>query len=155
MAIVIEALAGHDRSRFNSGSEPLDRYLKQTASQDGKRHLASCYVAIDDSGDICGYYTLSATSVQVESLDDIARRKLPRYPDIPAILLGRMAVAKSAQGKGMGGVLVADAILRCRTSGIAAYVIVVDAKDQSAAEFYDKLGFTGLVDKPLRLFFRL
>ena len=92
------------------------------------------------------------TGVQTCALpiSDHAKR-LPRYPVIPAVLLGRLAIAKSHQGKRLGGALVADALLRAARSEVMAYAMVVDAKDEAAVRFYEHLGFTRLDDDPRRL----
>src|SRR5690606_17101043 len=78
-------------------------------------------------------------------------RKLPRYPAVPAVLIGRLAVATHAQGHGLGAALLCDAIARTDDSGIGAYALVVDAKDESAKAFYDHFGFIPLPGRPLRL----
>ena len=85
--------AEHDRADFRSGSEPLDRYLRERANQDFKRYVATPFVLYDlDAKKIAGYYTLAATGIQFEDLPEAMRKKLPRYPIVPAILLGRLAV---------------------------------------------------------------
>ncbi len=147
----IERLADHDRKSFACGSESLDRYFRDTASQDVRRRVASCFVAIGPQGDVAGYYTLAATSVMLDRLPPERARKLPRYPLVPAILLGRLAVAQSHQGKRLGGALVADAVIRAGSADIAAHLMVVDAKGETAARFYEHLEFTRLADNSLRL----
>ena len=147
----IERLADHDRKSFASGSETLDRYFRDTASQDARRRIATCFVAVGRQGDVAGFYTLAATSVMLDGLPIARAKKLPRYPLVPAILLGRLAVAKSHQGKRLGGALVADALIRAASGDIAAHLMVVDAKDETAARFYEHLEFTRLADDGLRL----
>jgi GNAT superfamily N-acetyltransferase len=147
----IERLADHDRTSFASGSESLDRYLREVASQDVRRRAAYCFVAIGPEGDVAGYYTLSAASVSLDKLPADRAKKLPRYPLVPAILLGRLAVARSHQGNRLGAALVADAMMRASSSDIAAHLIVVDAKDETAAQFYEHLEFARLPDDPRRL----
>jgi GNAT superfamily N-acetyltransferase len=129
---------------FESGSTDLDVYFRNLVSQDIRRNLASCYVALDSRDHVAGYYTLSATSLSVSALPVARIKRLPRYPDIPAILIGRLAVATAYQGKGLGLALVVDAAERTVRSGIAAYALAVDAKDENAAAFYAKLGFERL-----------
>lgn len=108
---LIEPLSGaQDRSRFVSGSEALDRYFREQASQDVKRRVATCFVAVGrDDKDVAGYYTLAASSVALGAFSPEIAKKLPRYPVVPAVLLGRLAVARHHQGKGLGGILLADA----------------------------------------------
>jgi GNAT superfamily N-acetyltransferase len=105
----------HDRSRFSSGSAALDRYFHEQASQDTKRRIATCFVAVSvEAKEVAGFYTLTATSVALSALAADIIKKLPRYPVVPAALLGRLAVAQNYQGKGLGGVLLGDAVLRTR-----------------------------------------
>lgn len=150
-AFRIEPLGNRDRKSFTCGSDPLDRYFREQVSQDIKRRIASCFVAIGPEGDIAGYYTLAATAIALDGLPPERAKKLPRYPIVPTILLGRLAIASSHQGKRLGAALVADAILRSTRSDVAGFAIVVDAKDETAARFYAHLDFVRLPDDPLRL----
>ena len=147
----IELLGAQDRSTFVSGSDALDRYLREQAKQDIRRRVASCFVAIDNDGVIAGYYTIAATSLILDKLSSERAKRLPRYPSIPAVLLGRLAVAQAHQGKRLGGALVADALLRATRAEVMAYAMVVDAKDAQAVTFYEHLGFERLVDDPHKL----
>lgn len=147
----IELLGKHDRSQFDCGSVELDRYLRERASQDMRRRVASCFVAVDQYEEVTGFYTLAATSLPVDQLSAERAKRLPRYPVVPAVLLGRLAVALAHQGRQLGGALVADAILRASHSEVMAYAMIVDAKDSSAAAFYAHLGFERLGDDPRRL----
>jgi predicted N-acetyltransferase YhbS len=155
MRYVIEPLGSHDSSAFISGSDALDSYLRQRASQDVRRRIASCFVAVTDAGEVVGYYTLAATGLAFGDLPAERVRKLPRYPTIPAVLLGRLAVATAHQGQRLGGALVADALARATKSDITAHLMVVDAKDAEAAGFYAHLGFEPLPSTPLRLIRKL
>jgi GNAT superfamily N-acetyltransferase len=141
----------HDRSAFFSGSDALDRYLKERASQDVRRRVAGCFVAVDHDKKIAGYYTLAATGVRLDALPEKIAKRLPRYPVVPAMLIGRLAVAASQQGKGLGGALIADAITRVDRLGIGAFALIVDAKDDRAKMFYEANGFVSLPDEELRL----
>jgi GNAT superfamily N-acetyltransferase len=147
----IELLSAHDRSAFASGSEALDRYLHQQAKQDMRRRVASCFVAVDAAGDIAGFYTIAASSLVLDLLPAEQAKRLPRYPTVPAVLLGRLAVAQAHQGKRLGGALVADALLRATRAEVMAYAMIVDAKDEAAVRFYQHLGFTRLGDDQRRL----
>ena len=143
----------HDRAGFASGSEALDRYFQTQASQDIKRRIATCFVAVgQDSRDIAGYYTLAATSVALNDLAPEIIKKLPRYPVVPAVLLGRLAVTRAYQGQGLGGVLLADALQRTSRAEFGVFAMVVDAKDESAQRFYEHHGFTLIPGEKRRLF---
>ena len=147
----IELLRGQDRKAFASGSAELDDYVRTRATQDMRRRVASCFVAVDDNNIVAGFYTIAATSLVLDGLRADHAIRLPRYPAIPAVLLGRLAVALSHQGKRLGGALVADALLRATHSEVMAYAMVVDAKDEPAARFYAHLGFERLGDDKRRL----
>lgn len=148
--------SSHDRSDFKCGNEPLDRYLKVQASQDVRRRVTACFVAVDiDTNEVAGYYTLASTSISINDLPEALRKKLPRYPMIPAVLMGRLAVASSSRGLGLGSVLLANALKRAIAAEIAAYALVVDAKDQSATAFYEHHGFMQLSEVETKLFLQL
>jgi GNAT superfamily N-acetyltransferase len=148
----IEPLSGHDRSKFFSGSEALDRYLREQASQDIKRRIATCFVAVgDESQEVAGYYTLTASSVAINAFPPEIIKKLPRYPVVPAVLLGRLAVTRHYQGQGLGGILLADALKRTSRAEFGVFAMVVDAKDEEAQRFYEHHGFTLLPVEQRRL----
>jgi GNAT superfamily N-acetyltransferase len=142
----------HDRSRFECGVEPLDRYFRIQAGQDARNNVAAPFVLVLSDGTIAGYYTLSSTAVQLAELPEQTVRKLPRYPLVPATLLGRLAVDRRQQGKGYGRFLLADALYRAVRSEIASFAVIVDAKDESARRFYDRESFLPLPDQPMKLF---
>jgi GNAT superfamily N-acetyltransferase len=151
--------SSHDRSEFESGVEPLDRYFRTQAGQDARKNLAAPFVLVLPDGTIAGYYTLSATSVQLAELPAQTVRKLPRYPLVPATLLGRLAVDWRHQGKGYGRFLLADALFlladalyRAARSEIASFAVIVDANDESARRFYERESFLPFADQPTKLF---
>ncbi|MDR0828126.1 MAG: GNAT family N-acetyltransferase [Desulfovibrio sp.] len=144
--------SGHDRGEFHCGSEPLDRYLREQVTQDTRRRVTACFVALTHKQRIAGYYTLASASVPLLDLPQEMRKKLPRYPAVPAVRMGRLAVDLSFAGQGLGGALLADAIARATNSEIAAYALIVDAKDERAAAFYYHYGFIALPDSSLMLF---
>lgn len=149
----IEALSSsHDRKGFVSGSEPLDQYLAERATQDVKRRISNCFVLLDAEGAVAGFYTLAAMSVPVGDLPPEETRKLPRYPLLPAALIGRLAIGQRYQGQGFGGALVLDAVQRSSRSDPAIFALLVEAKDDPAASFYGKLGFKAFADRPLTLY---
>ena len=155
MKLRIEPLSpAHDRARFVSGSAILDKYFRMQASQDLKRRIATCFVAVSEEGaEVIGYYTLTATSIALSALAEPIAKKLPRYPVIPAALLGRLAVARSHHGQGIGGVLLADALKRIARAELGVFAMVVDAKDDPAQRFYEHFGFTLLPGESRRRLF--
>jgi GNAT superfamily N-acetyltransferase len=145
----------HDRHSFHCGVEPLDRYLHLQAGQDQRRHVAACFILLDSALDrIAGYYTLSAFSVVGEALPAAFQRKLPKYGQIPATLLGRLAVDTEYRGLGLGGHLLVDALERAVMSSakVASWAVVVDAKDHAAKQFYSHYGFIELPETRGRMF---
>jgi GNAT superfamily N-acetyltransferase len=142
----------HDRSGFESGVEPLDRYFRLQAGQDARKNMAAPFVLVQPDGTIAGYYTLSSTSVQLAELPAQTVRKLPKYPLVPATLLGRLAVDRRHQGKGYGRFLLADALYRAAQSEIASFAVIVDAKDENARCFYERESFLPFPDTPMKLF---
>ena len=142
----------HDRGSFTSGIEALDRYLRSHAAQDARKNMAAPFVLVLPDGAIGGYYTLSSTGVKLTELPSDVARKLPRYPLVPATLLGRLAVDQNYQGRGYGRFLLADALFRAVRSEIASFAVVVDAKDEAARRFYERESFLPFADQPLRLF---
>jgi ribosomal protein S18 acetylase RimI-like enzyme len=145
----------HDRSTFNSGSESLDSYFKERVTQDIRRRVTACFVVLSHDGRIAGYYTLASASVFLGDLPAKLVKKLPRYPSIPAVRMGCLAVDQAFKGQGLGGALLADALTRVIRSQIAAYALVVDAKDDKAADFYRHHGFLETASNPLTLFLPL
>lgn len=144
MTFAIELLASHHaKAAFSCDVAPLDRYLKEQASQDMRRRATACYVARDEStGAIAGYYTIAAASVLLSDLPRSLEKKLPRYPDVPVARVGRLAVDKNYRGIKLGAALLHDAIERARRSEIMVYGVIVDAKDDEAVAFYEHFGFT-------------
>jgi len=138
----------HDRAAFSSGVEPLDRYLQVQAGQDMRRHLASVFVLVPaDTTKIVGYYTLSASAIALTELPRDVTKGLPRYPFLPATLIGRLAVDQGYRGRHLGEKLLSDALSRSLRSEIASMMVVVDAKDAAARAFYERYGFRLLPDQ--------
>ena len=147
--------AGHERAGFNSDSEPLNRFLREQVTHDIRRRVAACFVALAQGQRIAGYYTLASASLLLTDLPASTGKKLPRYPTVPAVRMGRLAVDQAFKGKGLGGALLADALDRAARSEIAAFALMVDAKDEAAVNFYRHHGFITLPDSPLTLFLPL
>jgi len=155
LTYIIRAHDGRiDAKTFNCGQSALDEYIRRYALQDVRRDLARVFVASpkDDLACLAGFFTLSAGSVNCSDLPEKLARKLPCYP-VPVALIGRLAVDKDFQGKGLGSILLADACQKIRQARetLAVVGIVVDAKDDSAAAFYQHFGFIELPGKPGRL----
>lgn len=144
----------HDRARFSCGVPALDTYLQKQARQDVRRRVAVAFVATPDGKTIAGYYTLSQYSVELGVLPEEIAGKLPRYPLVPATLIGRLAVSAAFRGRGIGELLLMDALSRCLYGSreIASAAVIVDAKDDGAVAFYRKYGFLELPKIAMRLF---
>jgi ribosomal protein S18 acetylase RimI-like enzyme len=153
--MVIEPLGKHhDRAGFSCGQPDLDEWFRFRAGQDEKRNVARVFVAVDSELGVLGFYSLSSLSLSLESLPEEIARKLPRYDAIPAALIGRLARDERARGRGLGEILLVDAIRRILEAGraIAVFAIVVDAKDERAADFYRTFEFRPFPLQPNRLF---
>ena len=144
-AFTVEVLSDHDRSAFSCGVEPLDRYLKQQASQDARRKVAVPFVLVTADRRIAGYYTLSATALKGDDLPPelLKKLRLPRYPELPATLVGRLAVDSAYRGRRLGELLLLHAMKRAWLGSlqVASLGVIVDAKDESARQFYLRYGF--------------
>jgi ribosomal protein S18 acetylase RimI-like enzyme len=145
----------HDRAAFSCGVEALDRYLRKQAGQDISRRVAAAFVITPEGTTIAGFCTLSAHLVILADLPENVAKKLPRYPNVPAILLGRLAVNENFRGQGIGELLLLDALQRAlgNTREVASAVVVVDAKDERARGFYLRHDFIPLPTQPNRLFY--
>jgi predicted GNAT family N-acyltransferase len=134
---------------FDCGEAPLNRYFREQASQEMNRKVAGCWVLVSQErlNQVLGFYTLSSEAVDMKELgdadSDVAKR-LPRYPRLGAVLLGRLAVAKTAQKQGLGELLLFDAMHRILNAQIPAALMVTDPKDADAGTFYRKYGFKTL-----------
>jgi GNAT superfamily N-acetyltransferase len=151
----IEPLSGdHNRDAFHSDVPELDRYFRRQAGQDARRKVAAPFVLVDRSGSIVGYYTLSFYSIRLGELPDAVAKKLPRYPLLPATLLGRLAVDRSYRGRSLGRFLLMDALHRSwkNTGEIASVGVVVEALDDAARAFYPHHEFVPLQGHPNKLF---
>jgi GNAT superfamily N-acetyltransferase len=155
LRIVVEPLGKHhDRAKLSCGQPELDAWFRLRASQDEKRNVARVFGAVDAELGVVGFYSLSSLSLSLESLPEAVAHKLPRYDAIPAALIGRLARDERVRGQGVGELLLADAIRRILGIGrsIAIFAIVVDAKDERAADFYRTFGFQAFPARPKRLF---
>jgi hypothetical protein len=127
LPFTMEPLGPHDRAGFSCGSAPLDHYFERQVSQDIRRRITACYVAVGNaSHQIAGFYTLSAAQISVTQLPDRFKKNLPRYPSVTAVRTGRLAIDMKFQGQGLGSTLLINAIYRSMRADIAAYAIIVE-----------------------------
>ncbi len=154
--VIVRLDRAHDRTGFSCGVAALDSYFRRQAGQDMRRRVATCFVALDTASNaVAGYFTLAATSLLLAGLPAEVASRLPRYPVVPAVLLGRLAVASDRRGQKLGAALLADAISRVMQADIAAFALVMDPKDEPAGDFYRHHGFLALHDEGGRLFLPL
>ena len=145
----------HDRSEFDCGSKALNEYLMVQAGQDARKGASRSFVLCEGASKrVVGFYTLSALSMDIGAGPDNVVKKLPRYPGVPATLLGRLAIHNKLQGKGAGEHLLMDALHRSWevSRQVASVAVVVDVKDDRAMSFYKKYDFTRFRDEPMKLF---
>jgi len=139
----------HNRKAFECEEQQLTDYIKKQVSQDIKKKLAVCFVAIDSDINVIGYYNLSSESLGREQIPDKYLRKVPQNYNAPVILLGRLARNITAKGTGLGEHLLLDALFRAFTlseESIGAMAVIVDPMNQFAIKFYEKYGFEQLPD---------
>jgi len=144
----------HDRGSFTCGVESLDRYLKTQAGQDVRRKANAVFIlsGLGEPTSVLGYYTLCAMAIAQGDVPENGRKHVPRYPLVSATLIGRLAVAKDRQRQGFGAILLADALQRAFESAgtVGSSMVIVDALDEPAVDFYAAHGFVRLPDS-LRL----
>ena len=135
----------HKKTNFNCGIPSLNNYLQTQARQDMKRKLGVCFVLADEDNLIKGYYTLSSASIKKEILPQNISKKLPpTYLNLPATLLGRLAVDTLFKGQGIGELLLIDALKRSyftSITSVGSIAVIVDPIDENAYKFYKKYGF--------------
>lgn len=153
MSLVFAPLPpGLDRSGFTCGDRELDSWFHRQAGQDMRRGYSKVIVAHESGGDeIVGFYALSSASIPLKILPLDVVRKLPRHPDVPAVRLGRLAVASTMQGHMIGGRLLLDAMQRALGLDLGWAFIVVDARNERAARFYERFSFLRFPDVRLSL----
>ena len=154
MMQVLPLTGSHDRQGFDCGRQELNDWLRRVARQHQGKGLSKTFVAVreDAPEQICGYYALTLAELENHHLPDAWRKKLPRR--IPGVRLGRLAVDTQFQGKGLGELLLVDALTRAQriyaeAGGIGLFI---DAIDERAADYYRRFGFQAAPDNPLLLF---
>ena len=144
----------HDRTAFDCGADSLNTYLKRYARQNHESGGAKCFVATprDAPARILGFYTLSPASIEFSRAPAVVTRGLGRY-EIPVYRLGRLGVDRSVQGRGLGGRLLLRAAERCMTAAqeVGGVALLIDAKSDRAAAWYESYGAARLLDAPLSL----
>ena len=153
--MLIQNLTGsHDRKGFDCGRPELNHWLQRIARQHRDKGLSRTFVAVQDdqAALIAGYYALTLAELDNRQLPPARRKRFPRR--IPGVRLGRLAVDQRFQRKGLGELLLIDAMERTRRvqAEAGAVGLFVDAIDTQAAQFYQRYGFTGAPDNPLLLF---
>jgi len=153
----VEPLSTQNKRDFSCGIEPLDRYLHRQAGQDARKRIAAPFVMMEKGGaDVIGYYTLSALSIDIGDWPPavVHQLKLPRYPQMPVTLLGRLALDQRFRGRGVGGLLLTDALERSlrSTDLVASMAVVADAKDDAAVDFYQAMGILLFSDQSRHVF---
>ena len=140
----------HNKKEFNCGKELLNNYIQNQAGQDIKRKLSVCFVISENETNLIqGYYTLSNNSIPLSQFPIQIQKKLPKsYTSIPPTLLGRLAIDMKSQGKGIGKILLIDALKRSYelSKEMGSFAVVVDPIDEEAERFYEKYGFIKLPD---------
>jgi predicted GNAT family N-acyltransferase len=145
----------HIRSSFCCGEESLDNYIRKQASQDLKKRISTVFVLTDDPEmNVLAYYTLSSYTVNITALEESFAKRLPRYPALPATLLGRLAVDNSQKGKRFGELLLIDALRKSldTTMQVASLAVIAEALDEKALSFYIKYGFKQFNQEPMKLY---
>ena len=148
-----EALGRHTRSSFSSGNARIDDYFRHAVSQDIKRGYCACHVLVERSTSrIAGFYTLSSHSIPLTELAQDLARKLPRYPSVPAVLIGWLGRDLAWRGRQIGPLLLADAIVRIAAAPIGVHALCADAIDDAAAAFYMAHQFRPFNSRPQSLY---
>ena len=145
----------HIRSGFFCGNKSLDNYIGKQASQDLEKKVSTVFVLIDEPDQqILAYYTLSSYTVNITDLDEDTAKRLPRYPRLPATLLGRLAVDNKHKGKGYGELMLVDALQKALNASIqvASLAVIAEALDDKAVSFYIKYGFRQFKLEPMKLY---
>lgn len=144
----------HDRGGFDCGVPALNEYLQRYARQNHESGGAKTFVAVrsESSSVLLAYYTISPGAIDFAKVPHALTRKLGRY-EVPVFRLGRLAVSLTQQGRGLGGelLLAAGARALAVADEVGGVALAIDAKDDSAARWYERFGALRLLDDPLKL----
>jgi len=143
----------HPRRKFVCGEEKVENWLATKALQQQEKHLSATKVLLDEGGGIVGYYTLATGQVDFGDLPAEVGRELPRRL-LPVAVLAWLGVHSSQQGKGLGGLLLAQALCDCWEAGktFAFVAVILDCAGDAAKAFYEHWDFRELPGHPYRLF---
>jgi predicted GNAT family N-acyltransferase len=146
----------HDRTVFTCGNPVYDKFLREKAAKEQDQKISVCFVlTAKNSNEIIGYYTLSSTSIVLPTLPEKMRKKLPKYPDVPATLIGRLAASNKPryEHERLGEHLLMDALKRAwlNAKTVASWAVVLDSEEKSKG-FYERYEFQSLPDQSLRLY---
>lgn len=136
----------HPTSDFDSGEPELDRFLRLHALKNDRNDIGRTFVLTNqEKTQVLGFYTLSMAALSAASVQSVTAIRLPRY-ELPAARIGRLAVARAAQGQGLGRKLMGDALERivAVSEQLGCLGVIVDAKHERAAAFYRRYGFVEL-----------
>ena len=146
----------HNQTGFLCGDDALDGYFRTQVNQDIRRRITNCFVVVETAtSHVAAYYTLSAASIPFVDLPPDEAKRLPRYPTLPAVRIGRLAVDRRYQRRGLGELMLMNAVHRTMQDAAAAFALLVDAKNDQAVAFYQRYGFRPIADKPRTLFLPL
>jgi GNAT superfamily N-acetyltransferase len=144
----------HDRAAFDCGDPDLNLYLQKFARQNHESGGAKCFIAApsDAPARVLGFTTLSPASIEYSRTPALAKKGLARY-DVPVFRLGRLAVDRTVQGRGLGGALLLRAADRCLrvAQDVGGVALLIDAKNDRAARWYESYGALRMDDAPLSL----
>ncbi|MGZ8939875.1 MAG: GNAT family N-acetyltransferase [Limisphaerales bacterium] len=147
--------AKHRREQFRCESLELTEYIQKRARKEMDARTSACFVLVpvEDPGRIAGFYTLSAAEVSTAALPEPLTKRLPRYPHLPATLLGRLARDKEFRGRGVGDRLMLDTLARALAGSeeVGSIAVITEPKDERAAKFYQGFGFHPMPDEQLFL----
>lgn len=143
----------HPRAKFQSGNGEVDDWVKKSALQSQKKHLTTSKVLLDENGNIAGYYSLAFSQIDFSDLPADLAKKLPRR-QLPVSVLAWLGVNRSYQGRGIGGRLLATALLDCYEASqtFAFIAVILDCVDEQAKRFYGQFDFEQLPGYPMRLY---
>ena len=155
LTLPITEISHSQVKNFNCGIDELNEYLKRYARSNHKKGIGKTFV-LPMEKNVKGYYTISMGDIEFHHIPEKWRSSLPKYP-IPVCRIGRLAIDSTMQGKGSGGQLLIDALHRIAEAAktVAAYAVVVDAKNNQAKTFYEHYGFTSYQDESSSLFLPL
>jgi ribosomal protein S18 acetylase RimI-like enzyme len=144
----------HDRAAFSCGETRIDNFLQKSGSKRQDQNFSRVFVAcLDTLNTVTGFYSLNAHAIDVSSLPEDVKKKLPQYPTVPAVYLSMIGVDAKHQGNGLGSFLLADAFKKTASAAenIGIHFLVLDALNERAASLYRRLGFVDLPGQEARM----